>query len=111
MSEFKDVETNKQKGRSIFFWRFILKCTSRQLSVWPRLREALEGVQQTVDAADQLVPLAGQRLVALHVGLLLHFACHQPLRLLAGAVHQFLHLHVQLLHLTHLWSGEEAELY
>lgn len=83
--------------------------SSRQLSVRPSLQGALEGVQQTVDAADQLVPLAGQRLVALHVGLLLHFARHQALRLLAGAVHQLLDLHVQLLHLAHLWSEEQIQ--
>lgn len=63
---------------------------------------SLEGVQQTVDAAHELLPLAGQRLLALDVGLLLHLTRHQPLRFLAGAVHQLLHLAVQLLHLPDL---------
>lgn len=50
-------------------------------------RKTLEGIQQTVDAADELLSLTGQRLLALYVGLLLDLAGHQPLGLLAGAVH------------------------
>lgn len=63
---------------------------------------SLKGIQQTVDAADELLPLAGQILLALDVGLLLDFPRHQPLRFLAGATHQLLHLAVQLLHLSDL---------
>jgi len=68
----------------------------------------LEGVQQTVDAADELLPLGGQRLLALDVRFLLHLARHQPLRLLGGATHQLLHLAVQLLHLPGLRTQEEG---
>lgn len=63
---------------------------------------SLKGIQQTVDAADELLPLAGQILLGLDVGLLLDFPRHQPLRFLAGAAHQLLHLAVQLLHLSDL---------
>lgn len=63
---------------------------------------SLEGIQQTVDAADELLSLAGQILLTLNVSLLLDLPRHQPLRLLAGATHQFLHLAVQLLHFPNL---------
>lgn len=65
-------------------------------------RSSLEGIQQTVDAADELLSLAGQILLALDVSLLLNLTRHKPLRLLAGAAHQILDLAVQLLHLTDL---------
>lgn len=65
-------------------------------------RSCLEGIQQTVDAADELLPLAGQSLLTLDVSLLLDLTRHQPLRLLAGATDQLLHLAVQLLYLPDL---------
>ena len=68
------------------------RCTARDL----------EGVQQAVDGADQLLPLGAKGLLALDVGLLLHFARNQALRLLARAAYHLLHLAVQLLHLAHL---------
>lgn len=70
-------------------------------------RCSLEGVQQTVDAAHKFLSLASQSFLTLDVSILLHLPCHQPLRLLAGATHQFLHLAIQLLHLCNLraWRG------
>lgn len=67
----------------------------------------LEGIQQTVDAADEVLSLEGQILLALDVRLLLDFPRHQPLRLLAGAAHQLLHLAVQLLHFSDLMTQSE----
>lgn len=104
MSEFKDVQTKSKRKKHVTISFSGIYSEVYELSAGgvAGLQDALESVQQAVDAADQLVPLAGQRLVALDVGLLLHLARHQPLRLLAGAVHQLLHLDVQLLHLPHL---------
>ncbi len=112
---FKD---GKEKCVSICHIYLILIHTNSQLYVVAGLcvsvcwcgRSSLEGIQQTVDAADELLPLAGQSLLALDVSLLLDLACHQPLRLLAGATHQLLHLAVQLLHLPNLTAqrGESA---
>lgn len=65
-----------------------------------------QGIQQAVNAGDQLQPLAGQGLLTLNVGLLLHFTGHQTFCLLTGAADQLLHLAIQLLHLTHLGGME-----
>lgn len=70
-------------------------------------RSSLEGIQQTVDATDELLPLAGQSLLTLDVSLFLDLARNQPLCLLAGATHQLLHLAVQLLHLPDLRAERE----
>lgn len=58
------------------------------------LTSDLQGVQQAVDAADQIVPLAWQGFIRVDVGIFLHLAGHQPLGLLAGTAHQFLQLAV-----------------
>lgn len=71
---------------------------------------SLEGIQKAVDAADELLSLARQILLALDVRLLLDFTRHQTLRLRAGATHQLLHLAVQLLHLYNLRKGEGRQL-
>lgn len=83
-------------------YKQVVVCCSRGVYVCYCGRSCLEGIQQTVDAADELLSLSGQSLVALDVSLLLDLAGHQPLRLLAGATHQLLHLAVQLLHLPDL---------
>lgn len=62
----------------------------------------LECIQQTVDTGHQLLSLASLALLALDVGVLLHLAGHQTLRLLGGTAHQILHLAVQFLHLHDL---------
>lgn len=66
------------------------------------MRFDLQCVQQAVDAADQIFPLAPQGFIRINVGFLLHLAGHQPLGLLTGPAHQLFQLAVQLLYLSHL---------
>lgn len=67
-----------------------------------RFHSSLESIQQTVNATDEFLSLAGQILLALDVRLLLDLARHKPLCLLARAVHHLLHLAVQFLDLANL---------
>lgn len=75
------VDVTKQLWPGMFLATHM--CVYVYMSVCVSVVPFLQGIQKAVNAGHQVLPLGSQPLLVLDVGLLLHLARYQTLRLLA----------------------------